>query len=170
MHRPLFAILLTTVTLTLAGPFQTASAQGQPPINNGTPQATDGRLWGAVIYATAEPDPIPDHREESQNIIPDLPLKLAKVFPQKHFQIVGQHTQDVFRQYDSWVVPSSDLFLKVDSKGPAEKGGVNLHLQFWKQDQVVLKTDALLRPHSPLFIGGPKWRQGQLIFVLQLLD
>jgi len=50
----------------------------------------------------------------------------------------------------------------------ASPGGVNLHLQFWQDQQVLVKTDAVLREGSPLFIGGPKWRDGQLIFVLML--
>jgi hypothetical protein len=60
------------------------------------------------------------------------------------------------------------LFLKIDSKGPAEQGGVNLHLQVWREQQVLVKSEAVLRPGSPLFIGGPKWKNGRLIFVLSL--
>ena len=66
------------------------------------------------------------------------------------------------------MVPSRDLFLKVDSNGPAENGGVKLHLQVWREQQVLVKSDAVLRPGSPLFIGGPKWKDGRLIFVLSL--
>jgi hypothetical protein len=58
--------------------------------------------------------------------------------------------------------------LKIDSKGPAADGGMNLHLQVWREQQVLVKTDAILRPGSPLFIGGPKWRDGQLLFVLDV--
>ena len=81
---------------------------------------------------------------------------------------LGQHSQVVFREYESWVVPSKDVFLKIDSKGAAINGGLNLHVQFWQGQQVLVKTDTLLQPNSPLFIGGPKWRDGQLVFVLLL--
>jgi hypothetical protein len=74
----------------------------------------------------------------------------------------------IFREYESWVVPSKDLFLKVDSKGAAKGGGINLNVQFWQGQQVLVKTDTVLRPSSPLFIAGPKWRDGRLIFVLDL--
>lgn len=129
--------------------------------------ATDGKVWGGLIYAS-------DLEAEGMDkkLLPsslqDLPLRLSKVFSFTHFELLGHHNQDVFRQYESWVVPSRDLFLKVDSKGPAEGGGVNLHLQFWQEQQVLVKTDAMLRVNSPLFIGGPKWKDGQLIFVLML--
>ena len=128
--------------------------------------ATDGKVWGALIYASngesVEPgDGVPDELE-------DLTDRLAKVFHYTRFEILGQHTQDIFRQYESWVVPSKELFLKLDSKGPAEGGGINLNLQFWNKEQVLVKTDTVLRQDSPLFIGGPKWKEGKLLFVLLL--
>jgi hypothetical protein len=128
--------------------------------------ATDGNVWGALIYATkGEAIPLPKSVPEA---LKDLAPRLGKVFPYTRFEIIGEHTQDIFRQYESWVVPSKELFLKLDSKGPAPGGGMNLNLQFWCQQQVLVKTDTLLRPNSPLFIGGPKWREGQLLFVLLL--
>lgn len=134
------------------------------------PPATDGTVWGALVYATNAAEKLTGIKADPPEHLKDLETKLGKVFPWKHFEIVGQHTQDVLREYESWVVPSTDLFLKVDSKGPDSGGGVHLHIQFWRQDQVLLKTDALLRPKSPLFISGPKWRDGQLLFVLMLAD
>lgn len=163
---------LWTTALALAG-FCPLAAQQPPapaPVNPPTRPATDGKVWGALIYATDAAEKLTGVKSERPVLLPDLDAKLAKVFPWTHFEIVGQHTQDVFREYESWVVPSADLFLKVDSKGPDAGGGVNLHLQFWRQDQVLLKTDALLRPKSPLFISGPKWRDGQLLFVLLLAE
>lgn len=129
--------------------------------------ATDGKVWGALVYASKAGAPDAPKSELPKQLA-DLPKRLGKVFPYAHFDILGQHTQDVFREYESWVVPSKDLFLKIDSKGRAKNGGINLHLQFWQEQQVLVKTDAVLREGSPLFIGGPKWRDGQLVFVLMV--
>ena len=66
------------------------------------------------------------------------------------------------------MVPSKDVFLKIDSKGRTEKGdGVNLHLQLWQKKNVLLKTDIVLRK-EPIFITGPKWGNGRLIMVVEL--
>ena len=65
-----------------------------------------------------------------------------------HFEILGEHKQDIFRQYESWVVPSKELFLKLDSKGPAEGGGINLNLQFWNKEQVLVKTESIVLPKT----------------------
>jgi hypothetical protein len=131
--------------------------------------ATDGKVWGALVYATTDAAKLTGSTEKAPESQKDLSGRLSKVFtPYTHFEIIGQHFQDVFREYESWVVPSRDLFLKIDSKGPAAGGGMNLHLQVWREQQVLVKTDAVLHPGSPLFIGGPKWRDGQLLFVLDL--
>lgn len=138
-----------------------------PPLPSGKP-ATDGRVWGALIFATNNAAQLTGAKEQASAQLPKLDERLAKVFPFKHFEILGQHQQDIFREYESWVVPSRDLFMKIDSKGPADKGGVNIHLQVWREQQVLVKSDAVLRAGSPLFIGGPPWKDGRLIFVLSL--
>lgn len=130
--------------------------------------ATDGRVWGALIFATNDATQLTGAGAQEPSTLPKLNERLAKVFPFKHFEILGQHQQDIFREFESWVVPSRDLFLKIDSKGPADQGGVKLHLQVWREQQVLVKSDAVLRSGSPLFIGGPAWKDGRLIFVLSL--
>lgn len=146
------------------------SGQGAPAPISAEKAAKDGSVWGALVYATNEKDAAKAVKAEGKDAedFPDLAKRLGKVFPYGHFGLLGQHTQVVFREYESWVVPSKDVFLKVDSKGAAANGGLNLHVQFWQGQQVLVKTDTLLQPNSPLFIGGPKWRDGQLIFVLLL--
>jgi hypothetical protein len=127
-------------------------------------------VWGALVYASNRPAGAKSEDAAADanvaEVCPNLSDRLGKVFPYSHFEILGQHSQVVFREYESWVVPSKDVFLKIDSKGAAANGGLNLHVQFWQGQQVLVKTDTLLRPDSPLFIGGPKWRDGQLVFVL----
>jgi len=152
--------------------FCVASAFGQEraaqPVVSSVKHATDGHVWGALIFATNQADQLTGAKEPEYSDLPRLHDRLARVFPFKHFEILGQHRQDIFREYESWVVPSRELFMKIDSKGPADKGGVNLHLQVWREHQVLVKSDAVLRKDSPLFIGGPPWKEGRLIFVLFL--
>ncbi|MEZ0386666.1 MAG: hypothetical protein ACAI34_06345, partial [Verrucomicrobium sp.] len=168
------------IALAFAGMVTQAAAQGQPAAapaaatgSPGTPisadlAAKDGQVWGALVYASTKPKGEGAGAVTDTPEFPDLAKRLGKAFPYTNFEVLGQHTQVVFREYESWVVPSRDVFLKLDSKGTAPNGGLNLHLQFWQGQQVLVKTDTLLRPNSPLFIGGPKWRDGQLVFVLLL--
>lgn len=162
--------LLPIALLLMSFGSQAWAQGGVPPTAQQLPVVkpdTDGKVWGALVFAS-NVAPKGTSKEQPPANLADLPQRLGKIFPYQHYEILGQHLQDVFREYESWVVPSRDLFLKVDSKGPAPGGGINLHLQFWRDQQVLVKTDAVLRTGSPLFIGGPKWREGQLIFVLIL--
>lgn len=161
--KPLLTALFLVICTALA------SAQGElPSVVSSVKHATEGHVWGALIFATNDATQLTGAKEPIHAELPRLNERLAKVFPFKHFEILGQHRQDIFREYESWVVPSRDLFMKIDSKGPADKGGVNLHLQVWREQQVLVKSDAVLRKDSPLFIGGPPWKEGRLIFVLFL--
>lgn len=173
--------VLTSLLLGLTAHGQDSAPAGAPPAGgagaSGAPQvqplpsvkpATDGRVWGALIFATNDKAQLTGVREQAATTLPNLNERLGKVFPFKHFEVLGQHQQDIFREYESWVVPSRDLFMKIDSKGPADQGGVKLHLQVWREQQVLVKSDAVLRTTSPLFIGGPAWKDGRLIFVLSL--
>ena len=160
---PVFLALGLGVTFQASAQTQEASP-GTLPLS-ADKAAKDGSVWGALIFAS---NGEAKTKTEDPEEFPDLAKRLGKVFPFKNFEIIGQHNQVVFREYESWVVPSRDVFLKLDSKGRTEAGGLNLHLQFWQGQQVVVKTDVVLKSDSPLFIGGPKWRDGQLIFLLEL--
>lgn len=151
----------------LIAPCQAQPAPPTAPISADR-AAKDGSIWGALVFASHATTSGDATAEKPVDGFPDLAKRLGKVFPYSKYEVLGQHTQVVFREYESWVVPSKDVFLKVDSKGAAKGGGLNLHVQFWQGQQVLVKTDTLLQPESPLFIGGPKWREGQLIFVLML--
>lgn len=157
--------LLAAWTVLLIAASSLVAQAPAPAVTIPVKAATDGRVWGALVYAS---DKKPAEESKEPEEFPKLFLRLGKVFPYKYFVILGEHTQVIFREYESWVVPSKDLFLKVDSKGAAKGGGINLNVQFWQGQQVIVKTDTVLRPSSPLFIAGPKWRDGRLVFVLDL--
>ena len=127
-------------------------------------QVKDAKVWGALIFASD--DEVPEKSRPKG----DLTKQLAKAFKEfKTFEQLGQHTQGiVFSDYQNWVVPSDDFSLNFESKGTTKEGGMNLMLKLWQDEKVLVKTDVTLKKGSPLFIKGPKWRNGRLIFVLVL--
>ncbi len=160
--------LLSGHVMGQAGP-ATSAPPATPPGNAGA-FAKDGQVWGGLMYAASKPPPTTLGHPVPQEM-GDVVKRLEKVFPAySHFELLGQHNQVVFREYESWVVPSREVFIKVDSKGTMKDGGLNLHIQFWQGQNVLVKTDTVLRKGSPLVIGGPKWRDGQIVFVLVLRD
>lgn len=136
--------------------------------------ATQGEVDGFLFFATDEtvPSASDEAKEEEKNldasVLADLRKRLGSAFKLKNYQLLGKHTQKIFKDYESWVVPSKELCLKVDSRGPAKNGGINLHLQLWQDKKVLVKSDTTLKTGQPIFIGGPAWRKGKLIFVVVL--
>ncbi|MED5586017.1 MAG: hypothetical protein VYB61_06645 [Verrucomicrobiota bacterium] len=139
-----------------------ANAQKDRAAGPGEKSTLNTKFWGALVYASND--------TAEKQVKKDLALRLGKAFKQyKTFELLGQHTQDkVFRDYVNWIVPSDELNLEFESKGPAEDGGMKVLLKLWQKKKVLVKSDAVIKPGKPLFIAGPLWRGGRLLFVLEL--
>ncbi len=130
----------------------------------------DGDVWCGLFAAHPDADKGNDagSDEESRRL---LLTQLRKAFPDHaSFRLIGENTESIFKEYECWIVPSRQLFVKIDSLGyqPDKSGGVHVHLQLWQEDHVLLKSDTILR-RQPVFIAGPRWGDaGQLIMVLKL--
>ena len=143
----------------------TSAAPATPPAAASDAQV-EGYLFFAANDATA---PVQEEKVTADaGLLLSLEGRLKKVFPYSHYHLIGKHTQKVFKEYESWVVPSKDLCLKIDSRGPADHEGVNVHLQLWQDTKVLVKSDSVLRKDKPIFLGGPDWRGGRLIFVVRI--
>lgn len=122
----------------------------------------DNTFWGALVYASKGKIDKPLNAK--------LSSRLKKAFPTfQNFELLGQHTQEnVFKEYVNWVVPSNEINLGFESKGLAEGGGVKLLLKLWRKKKVILKSDLIIYPDKPVLISGPEWKEGRLIFVLEM--
>ena len=128
--------------------------------------ARDGDVWCGLFVAHPKAAGETGDDESKNPLI----TQLRTAFPDHAtFRLIGENTESIFKEYECWIVPSRQLFLKIDSLGahPVTHDGVHVHLQLWQQDHVLLKSDAILR-ESPVFIGGPACGKGQLIMVLKL--
>ncbi|MES2708847.1 MAG: hypothetical protein V4726_19790 [Verrucomicrobiota bacterium] len=165
------SLLLPLLVLTAlhARPLPVSAQEKRPPEPSANAPA-DAQVQGLLFFAAN--DATAPAQEEKVTVdaalLKSMDGKLKKVFPFSNFHLIGKHTQKVFKEYESWVVPSKDLCLKIDSRGPAEGGGVNVHLQLWQDTKVLVKSDSVIRPGQPIFLGGPNWRGGRLIFVVML--
>lgn len=161
------SLLLCTV---LSAACITAPAQENAAPATAPAAAAEAQVEGMLFFASN--DATPPAQEEKvaleAGLLENTTKRLARAFNYQHFHLIGRHTQKVFKEYESWVVPSKDLCLKMDSRGPAEGGGVNLHLQLWQDKKVLVKSDTVIRKDRPVFLGGPNWRGGRLIFVVVL--
>jgi len=121
----------------------------------------DCLIWGALIRGSHSPI------EGETPLEVGLGERLQTAFGYEHFLLMGEHTQPVLAEFASYVVPSEELYMKIDCEGPVEDG-LGLQLQLWREESVIVKTDVILRDHSPVLIAGPKWGEDQLFFVVEL--
>ncbi len=151
-----------------------------PPVSGpaATPEATENTAADAVVEgmlffaSDEEKHPAKENAVKIKpELLQDVQARLARVFTKyKKFHLIGKHSQKVFKEYESWVVPSKDLCLKMDSRGPSSNGGVKLHLQLWQDKKVLVKSDTVIQKGQPVFLSGPGWRKGQLVFVVMLKE
>ena len=130
----------------------------------------DCEVWCALIVGldpkTTRP-PVAAAEDQAE-----IRRQLAKAFPgYTGFEILGESHEPILKEYECWVVPHKELFIKVDSLGehPDKEGGIHVHLQIWHKTDVLVKSDAILRK-NPIFFVGPKLGPDQLILALKLKD
>ncbi|MCB1232300.1 MAG: hypothetical protein KDN19_18775 [Verrucomicrobiae bacterium] len=158
-----------SVALTLALGAAIADAQEREKAAGKAPKPPcDCDVWCGLFAAQPDESEI-DASEEADHLLDQLQI----AFPEhRSFRLIGENSEKVFKEYECWIVPSKQLFLKIDSLGthPDKSGGVHVHLQLWQKDHVLLKSETILR-RQPVFIAGPKWgEKGQLIMVLKLME
>ena len=157
-----FLIICSFVAMLLAWACPLANAQKERLAESAEKSTLNTKFWGALVYAS--------NSKVEKEVNKGLAMRLGKAFKKyKTFELLGQHTQDkVFRDYVNWIVPSDELNLEFESKGPADGGGMKVLLKLWQKKKVLVKSDAVIKPGKPLFIAGPLWRDGRLLFVLEL--
>ena len=164
--------LVVISVATVPGNLFAEEAQSKPSksvISNKPSKEAAKKLWGALIFASNDHEAVKanDFKKPSA----DLQKRLKKVFAKfGTFELLGQSSEALFKDTYSWVAPSKEFCMKFDSKGLTADGGYKLDLQLWSQDKAIVKTDAILKANSPVFIEGPAWGKGRLLFVVQLQE
>lgn len=132
----------------------------------------DCEVWCALIVGLTPDTPRPPVAAADAEGQGEVLEQLGKTFPDHTgFEILGESHEPILKEYECWVVPHPELFIKVDSLGerPDKEGGIHVHLQIWHKTNVLVKSDAILR-RNPIFFVGPKLGPDQLILALKLKD
>jgi hypothetical protein len=140
------------------------------------PEPTGPHITGLIFYATTTaPTDLPEKPLASDAKVTSLHPRIQRVIPaSQHLTLLGRHTTRLGDKYATWVVPSPQFPLEVENTGPNPAGGFNLYWKLWqkeplpRKDRELVKSSSILVPGTPVIIGGPKWREGRLVFVLQL--
>lgn len=127
----------------------------------------DAKVWSGLYYAGPE--------DKTKGIVPEgraaklvERMKLVEQLQFPTYRLIGAVSEDVLREYESWVLPSEVFFIKLDSLGRDDEGALNATLNIWQQKSVLLKASMKLRKGRPMFVRGPKWGDGYIVIALLL--
>lgn len=111
----------------------------------------------------------------TQVVNPQVVGKLSKLRDKayNHYVKLGSDRQPVFRSYENWLAPlkpSEELLISFEPREAASGGKLKLDLELWQSKKKIMKAGPTLQKGKPLYIFGPKWRDGRLILSIQLVE
>jgi len=123
-------------------------------------RAAGDRIWTALVLGTNEKPPA-EVPEKLENYAPAL----RKIFGYNSFYLLGQKKRDLVKGNEAWLMPTKEFFLGVDCLA-REKTYYKLRIELYRRENLLVTTEAKLARDAPLYIRGPLWGGGQLIFLL----
>ena len=124
--------------------------------------ADGDRIWSALVLATKENParPIP---EKLTQFAPTI----AKVFGYNSLYLLGEKKRDLVSGGEEWLVPSKEFFMKVlvIERNPTF---YRLRLELYRDKNLLVTTEVKLAKDAPLYIRGPQWGGGQLVFLAEV--
>jgi hypothetical protein len=125
-------------------------------------RAEGDRIWSALVLATKEnpPSTTPDALEKFAPAI-------KKIFGYNSLYLLGEKKRDLISGGEEWLVPSKEFFFKVQclSQGATS---YTLRIELYRDKSLLVTTEAKLAKDAPLYIRGPAWGRGHLIFLLEV--
>jgi hypothetical protein len=117
-------------------------------------------VWSGLVIAQNAPQPAPIPSELTQ-----IEQTLKVLFGYNQFQVIGQSSKTLKTGEEDWLASSKYFALHVDAQGETD-AGYTVNLKLYKEQELLLETDAKLSTQSPLVIKGPQVGDGQLLLVL----
>ena len=125
-------------------------------------RAAGDRIWSALVLATREdsPPPVPEALKEFAPAI-------RKIFGYNSLYLLGEKKRELYSGGEEWLVPSEEFFFKVQCLAQSATS-YTLRIELYRVKDLLITTEAKLARGAPLYIRGPEWGRGQLIFVLEV--
>lgn len=130
-------------------------------VSHGSSSAA-GKIWVGLYLAENRPTP------PGVSVAPEpLHHSLHEVFGFKHYELIKGQEVMLHNEWEQWFVPRQDFFIRVEPlhRLPGEPRFIDYEI--YKDGFIVAKGKYQPRDGTPLFINGPDFNQGRLIFVLE---
>lgn len=126
----------------------------------------EDKIWTAVVLATNASSP-----KETPKELRTYEPKLKRIFGYNQFEIVGSATEKIEDKADLRLTPTQSFWMQAKARRATSKearGGYLLNLQLFREKRQLVDTEARLAPGSPLFISGPEYGKGRIVFALMI--
>ena len=125
-------------------------------------KANGDRIWSALLLATKEdpPGPVPKALEK-------FAPSIRNIFGYNSLYPLGEKKRDLISGGEEWLVPTKEFFFKVQCLSQGETF-YSLRIELYRDKNLLVTTEAKLARDAPLYIRGPAWGSGHLIFVLEV--
>jgi len=119
------------------------------------------KVWIGLYLAENAPPP-PDALLAPEK----LHHQLHEVFGFKHYELIKAQEAGLRNEWAQWFMPRRDFFIRVEPlrRQPGEPRFIDYEI--YKDGFIVAKGKYEPRAGTPLFINGPDFHLGRLIFVL----
>jgi hypothetical protein len=128
----------------------------------GADAAAGDRIWSALALATVEAPAAPVPRALS-GVAPTI----NEIFGYNSLYLLGEKKRDLFDGSEEWLIPSKQFFFKIQCLSQ-ELTFYLVRIELYREKNLLLTTEAKLAKEAPLYIRGPQWGRGLLIFVLEV--
>jgi len=119
-------------------------------------------IWSALVLATNE------HPPKSAPVeLKNFSQGLRTVFGYNTFYLLGAKQKEILKGSEVWIVPTKQVFLKVRCLDRTEVD-YRVQLELYVKKKLVVTSEARLARGAPLYIRGPSWGRGRLIFILEV--
>ena len=100
----------------------------------------------------------------------DLGDRLRQVFGFNHYQLLKSGRIDLDHTWAQWFMPRRDFFIRLTPQAAQPDEPRLVDYEIYQDGFIVAKGKYEPRDDTPLFINGPDFKKGRLIFVLETRD
>jgi hypothetical protein len=121
------------------------------------------KVWVGLYMAENGPPPPPDVLLAPEK----LGHRLHTVFGFKHYKLIQAQEVELCNEWEQWFIPRKDFFIRVEPlrRQPGEPRLI--YYEIYKDGFIMAHGKYEPREGTPLFITGPYFHEGRLIFVLE---
>jgi hypothetical protein len=120
------------------------------------------KLWVGLYLGENKPAAQP------ASLAPEkLGHRLHAVFGFKQYELLQGEEVNLKSNWEHWILSRKDFFMRIQPLPRAAGEEARIDYEIYKDAFLIAKGKYTLNDDIPLFINGPDFRQGRLIFVVE---